>query len=339
MKKIILTTIFTTNIVFAADYVIRVDENANYVLSSSPDEIITSDWIDMGITYDCVNTIDTNNYYKDIEFTQTEECSQDQTRTITSKKDGIVLSEVVENQTVLRTEDIVNYGTHVENNCNNALQFDNTLSSGVYEIYYNNKSYNVYCNMTDDDGGWTLVYKKNKGVSNDPRDLWDSTISSYDNLNYTNESIISNKNYSSLDYTNDIRKDISNFSDVRLEVNKDGSTQKFIKFTTSSDYQDFIHQNKITESSWTDITYETSNFFSVDGDYNIQRYFYMNSAYGGCHIDIGWFSALGELRETTCNWETFTGDYGIIYSPLTTKSTFQTAGQYEHADNFMIYYR
>lgn len=48
-------------------------------------------------------------------------------------------------------------GTHLENNCKNILNFDNSLSSKDYLINLNGNETSVSCDMDTDGGGWTLL--------------------------------------------------------------------------------------------------------------------------------------------------------------------------------------
>lgn len=48
-------------------------------------------------------------------------------------------------------------GTHLESNCKNILAFNNSLPSKDYTISVNSTEINVTCDMTTDNGGWTLL--------------------------------------------------------------------------------------------------------------------------------------------------------------------------------------
>ncbi len=81
----------------------------------------------------------------------------------------------------------------------------------------------------------------------------------------------------------------------------------------------------------------TTNYFGIAGHQDgISRAFYVNSAYGGCNVDSGWFGILG--RSTGCSWEVYTNTPQILFSPYGTKSVADGGiDGWQMADTFTIF--
>lgn len=336
MKKIILMSSLLVVSLSYGSYV-SIIGNSNYKVS---DETIMSDWATSGSPYNCLNIVDKDDYYRNVTFDQTQNCDQDEKRTIVKKKNGNVISETTEKKTITISSKTIEVGTHIESNCKSILDNGYSSGDGIYPIKYGINDWNVMCNMTDDGGGWTLVLKKNNGVAIDPTELWKSesiagvSMPQYEEYYANDPLIINDKSIKNKDYALPIRMDIASFNEVRLEINKMNTTKQYIKFSAGNDYKNFITQSSIISSSWTDIKTEVTNFFSVDGHITLSRRFFLSHQYGGCAADTGWLVGFGVKRPTSCGWED--RDYNLRYSPNSTKILFDQA---EDADNIMIYYR
>ena len=82
----------------------------------------------------------------------------------------------------------------------NLLNKDGNRDDGVYTIKLNNSSLNVYCDMTTDDGGWTLVFR------HDVNGGYFSGSGEASNTNQDNPSLSTQK-YSILNKLNFLKKD------------------------------------------------------------------------------------------------------------------------------------
>ncbi|KAI8481920.1 hypothetical protein Bbelb_403650 [Branchiostoma belcheri] len=68
----------------------------------------------------------------------------------------------------------------------------------------------------------------------------------------------------------------------------------------NTDKFSWFSQSRLVSSPWNDIKTERKNFFGVTGDPMLDRTFFINRNYGGCHNDAGWL-VLAEGRH--CPWE------------------------------------
>lgn len=123
-------------------------------------EITTSEWNTISKS-NCSKDLLKENFYYDVEFTQTETCLEEQERTITNKvtyKDGReeVISVEKETQLITVSNSQVLKGTHTENTCNDVLLNGFSYGDGNYKINFNGGS-DVYCDMTRNGGGWMRV--------------------------------------------------------------------------------------------------------------------------------------------------------------------------------------
>ncbi len=161
MKKHILTiSIISSFTAFASNFnvIIKSDE-IGYEVGGFEDKITYSEWIVVDVNH-CVPQIDNNDFYYNKEFTQIDDCKQNEERTETKtrtydngKEETVYVKK--ETQTVDITQNRQDFGSHTESSCK--LILDNNYSEGSKTYYLSGDSevFEVYCDMDTDGGGWT----------------------------------------------------------------------------------------------------------------------------------------------------------------------------------------
>ncbi len=160
MKKRLIALSLITVVSNASDFKVIIDSSSNdYEIGGFTDEIVFSEWKNKG-TNECELDLIESDIYLNRSFVQTEICVQEQERTETktrtynngSKEVVYVKTENKEIETI-STQNLI--GTHLESNCFDILNNGYSLGDGQYPII---NGLNVLCDMTTDNGGWTLVF-------------------------------------------------------------------------------------------------------------------------------------------------------------------------------------
>lgn len=137
-------------------------KNGNYNLEPYTDIVTYDEWINNGEIYNCYYNITENDLYYGTSENQIETCQQKQSRQKTIERTfesgKLTILNYFETKIIEETTNATIIGTHTENSCDNILNFNNNLYSGSYRLKLDNGvEFEAYCNMTENDGGWTLV--------------------------------------------------------------------------------------------------------------------------------------------------------------------------------------
>lgn len=227
--------------------------------------------------------------------------------------------------------------------CADLLDRGLALESGIYEVRPsatasvsdNDLPVSVYCDMTTNGGGWTMVYKKSRLDGRRGDVLWtDGPVNASDPAFLDRE-------FETSDYSNAFQNDYWNaFAEARIEVLTATITQSFIEFDlVGSTNFDWFSPARHTASNWTDLPTDPAFDNGAERAFRIPgtRSFYINRVWNGCGSDRGWMMI---TTNTTCSWEnTPNGPTEIIYSRLTTESHIPTSAQTGYADSLVIFLR
>ena len=103
-----------------------------------------------------------------------------------------------------------------------------------------------------------------------------------------------------------------------------GINKKDLLFNAAgTDKLNWFSFNKMTSSSWSDISSEPRNYFTIQGDCHTDdgrcRSFFINRSYDGCASDLGWLA--GSTSSKWCSWENSAAHkFNVLYSKLYSSS-------------------
>ncbi|PVD35969.1 hypothetical protein C0Q70_02938 [Pomacea canaliculata] len=112
---------------------------------------------------------------------------------------------------------------------------------------------------------------------------------------------------------------------VKLSLYEGGKEKAFAVFNgVGTTFTSWFTNDRLENSSWTDLKASAKNFFSIIGDDGLKRRLFINNAYPGCANDVGWLVV--KDVEDTCTWGKSTSFPLILYSATGSKVVYQSTG-------------
>ncbi|MDT7934394.1 MAG: PEP-CTERM sorting domain-containing protein [Sphingomonadaceae bacterium] len=135
-----------------------------------------------------------------------------------------------------------------------------------------------------------------------------------------NEAAAQSLSNSSLDYRNatflDTPANWATVQRVDVQLYNRGTLMRTISFSPGSSYSNFFTQSNVIGGDYPNLATANVNFFSIPGDANYNRNFFINQNYGGCGNDAGYLVVLG-VGGAACSWESdrySTANRAFLYS-------------------------
>lgn len=127
---------------------------------------------------------------------------------------------------------------------------------------------------------------------------------------------------------------------VRVAMYLGGIQRAYIDFnpvgTTSGN---FFALANVVDSNWVDMNTSGHNFFSIPGDPQYNRHWFVNSNYGGCAVDVGHMVVSDNTQAATpgpvCSWEQGLGSRAFLYANASDDQNW-TTGDIGVADVFAV---
>ena len=197
---------------------------------------------------------------------------------------------------------ITSYGRTEASAVSSAQQLFNlgVRTNGIYWIKPPGQSfaYRHYCDFSQG-LGYMLVYKFTSGSPISPNGMWNGTGT---NINYEANLNKQDGGAYASPYISSSWSTIAP-NTARVEICDNGSIINFINFNSSgSNKSDWFTQARIQQSSFSEITGGTYNYFSIYGDIGNQRHWFINRSYGGCDVDFGYLCVKGG-QTPVCVWD------------------------------------
>ncbi|KAK7476344.1 hypothetical protein BaRGS_00032403 [Batillaria attramentaria] len=117
---------------------------------------------------------------------------------------------------------------------------------------------------------------------------------------------------------------------VKLSLYQRGREMAWVIFNAAgTTYDNWLDRARVVSSSWFDVRYSPSNYFSVTGDTLRARHFFMNSHSKGCPDVVGWLAI--KDRPDPCPWGQKSAYPAFIFSSTASKINYNIPGTNWHA--------
>ena len=216
-----------------------------------------------------------------------------------------------------------------------------TATSGTYSIDPDGTgaafgTIPVYCDMSTDGGGWTMVYKLTSGVAGEPSRLWNGAAVNDDAAAYLN--IGRNTGHFVSRLLGGWNTTVP-VTQVRVAVYNGTTEGAFLRFNgTGTNRTNWFTLARVQTATWTDLVAQGQNFFQIEGLGNYGRHWFINRNYGGCPSDTGWLVVNGS-SEITCDWATRAAQVNIEFARGTVTRNWNDYTNIGLADTMAVFIR
>lgn len=202
-------------------------------------------------------------------------------------------------------------GERPPSSCREVLAANPSAPSGLHTIAFGGTNLPVHCDMETDGGGFTLVFRVTSGLAGDPYALY---VGPAQNDERPEEAtpVATNAHYVSrlLAHWN-VDFPVAQ-ARVRLLDGAGARVAEMVFDAKGTTPTSFFAKEHLLESPWSDT--KEASFFSIVGDANDQRRFFVHKPYATCETDEGWLIVHGANTFGFCPYETPFDRIRILYA-------------------------